>query len=125
MRETQFDDLNHTDEERAALDRANAVASWLDDKIKVLGFGIGLDGLIGLVPVAGDVFAAIMGLFHLNLARKLNLGLSVQFALVFNLLLDLVLGAVPVLGDLFDFAFRSHRRNLKVIEKALQKRTSD
>mgnify|MGYP001556373513 CR=1 FL=1 len=73
MRENQFDDLNLTDEERAALDRANAVASWLDDKIKILGFVVGLDGLIGLVPVAGDVFAAIMGPFTSTLRANIIL----------------------------------------------------
>lgn len=111
-----------SDVEQATLKRARLLAEWMDDKISVAGFGIGLDGIIGLIPVGGDVVTALIGLYHLHIARSLKLGLGTQASLLINILLDFVIGFVPILGDLLDFAYKSHRRNLKLIERKLAER---
>lgn len=106
--------------ERIALERARGIASWFDDRLKIAGFGIGIDGLVGLIPGVGDAFTAGMGLYLLQLAMRLKLGLSTYLAMILNILIDLLVGAIPILGDLFDFAFRAHRKNMKIIEQKLE-----
>lgn len=111
-----------TDDQRREFDRARAVASWMDDRLKIGGFGVGLDGIVGIIPVAGDLLSASMAIFHLQLASKLRLGAGTMMGIVFNTLADFLIGAVPIVGDLLDFAFRSHRRNMKLIERRLAER---
>lgn len=85
----------------------------------------GLDFILGLVPVIGDVIAAIMGTWLVWEAR--NLGMSNwKIARMFgNIGVDLVVGAVPFIGDAVDFVFRSNTRNLKIIKKHLDKHHPD
>lgn len=116
-------DLNHLSEtDAAAVRRARKLARLMDDRFKIAGFGFGLDGIIGLIPVAGDLFTSGMGLFHLKLAHQLGLGGGTLVRIVFNLLIDFLIGFIPVVGDWFDFGFRSHRKNMNLIEKKLERR---
>jgi hypothetical protein len=79
----------------------------------------GLDPLIGLVPVIGDLIPAAIGLYLVFEARELGASRWLQARMVGNLLLDLLVGAVPVLGDFFDLMFRAHQRNLTLLQKEL------
>ncbi|MEG3125700.1 DUF4112 domain-containing protein [Sphingomonas sp. GB1N7] len=82
---------------------------------------VGLDVLIGIVPVAGDVIAAAMGSWLVWEAR--NLGMSkLQMARMFgNVGTDFLLGLIPIIGVVPDFFFRSNTRNLRIIKKHLDK----
>ena len=79
----------------------------------------GLDPLIGLVPVIGDLIPAAIGLYLVFEARELGASRWLQARMVGNLLLDFLVGAVPVLGDFFDLMFRAHQRNLTLLQKEL------
>lgn len=85
----------------------------------------GLDFILGLVPVIGDIIAAVMGTWLVWEAR--NLGMSNwKIARMFgNIGVDLVVGVVPFIGDAVDFVFRSNTRNLKIIRKHLDKHHPD
>jgi hypothetical protein len=86
---------------------------------------IGLDAVVGLVPVVGDLVTTAMGAWLVWEAR--NLGMS-KFQLVRmagNIGVDALVGAVPVVGDLFDFAFKSNTRNLKILKRYLDKHHPD
>ncbi|MDP1027932.1 DUF4112 domain-containing protein [Sphingomonas sp. KR1UV-12] len=82
---------------------------------------VGLDFIVGLVPVIGDVLAAAMGSWIVWEAR--NLGMSkLQLArMAGNVGFDAMLGLVPFVGDAADFFFRSNTRNLRIIRKHLDK----
>lgn len=89
--------------------------------IPVLNQPVGLDAVVGLIPVAGDVVAAGLGLYLVWEARNLGMSRWHLARMVSNVGFDTLLGAVPVAGDLFDFVFRSNSRNLKIIRKYLDK----
>ena len=82
---------------------------------------VGLDALIGLVPVLGDVVAAALGAYVVWEARNLGLSKWKLARMGANVLLDTAIGAIPVVGDAADFLFRSNTRNLRIIRKHLNK----
>jgi hypothetical protein len=82
---------------------------------------VGLDALIGLVPVLGDVAAAAMGAYLVWEARNLGLPKWKLARMGANVLFDTAVGAIPVVGDAADFLFRSNTRNLRIIRKHLDK----
>ena len=106
----------------ADLRRAKLLANWLDAKFDVGGIRFGLDSLVGLIPVAGDVLSFLAGLYPLHLARKHDLGKIVQGRMALNLVLDAGVGAIPLVGDVFDVAFKANLKNLKLLEDALEKK---
>jgi hypothetical protein len=82
---------------------------------------VGLDVLLDVLPVGGDVIGAAVGAYMVWEAR--NLGMSkAQIARMFgNVGIDFALGLIPFIGAVPDFFFRSNSRNLKIIRKHLDK----
>ena len=81
----------------------------------------GLDALVGLVPIVGDAIAAAMGAYLLWEARNLGLPKWKLWRMAGNIAFDAAVGAVPIAGDLFDFAYRSNTRNLRIIQRHLDR----
>ena len=82
---------------------------------------VGLDAIVGLVPVVGDVVTAVMGAYIIWEARNLGMPKWKLWRMMGNLGVDTALGAIPLVGDAFDFLFRSNTRNLRIIRKHLDK----
>ncbi|OHT19238.1 DUF4112 domain-containing protein [Edaphosphingomonas haloaromaticamans] len=82
---------------------------------------VGLDFIVGLVPVVGDVITAMMGAWIVWEARNLGMSKFQLARMAANVGVDTLLGAVPMVGDAFDFFYRSNSRNLKIIKRHLEK----
>ncbi len=102
----------------AKLKRLRALGRLLDNAIPIPGTArrVGLDGVIGLIPVAGDAAGALISGYIILEAARLGVPKSTIARMVGNVAADTVIGGVPVLGDLFDFGFKSNARNLALIE---------
>jgi hypothetical protein len=82
---------------------------------------VGLDAIVGLVPVVGDAITAVMGAYIIWEARNLGISKWQMWRMIGNLGFDSAVGAIPLAGDLFDFLFRSNSRNLKILKRHLDK----
>lgn len=103
--------------------RIEALERLLEGMVEVplVGRKVGLDALLGLIPVAGDALAAVMGMYIVWEARNLGMSRWHIWRMTANVGCDALIGAVPLVGDLFDFVYRSNSRNLKLIRKHLDK----
>ena len=90
-------------------------------RIPGVNYPVGLDSIVGLVPVVGDFITAAMGAYLVWEARNLGLPKWKLLRMAGNVGFDSLLGAVPVAGDLFDLLYRSNSRNLKIVKKHLDK----
>lgn len=106
---------------QAARERLTTLTRLMDGlfEVPVIRRKMGLDALIGLIPVVGDLVSAGIGLYLVFEARELGASRWLQAKMVGNLLLDFLVGAMPVLGDFFDVLFRAHQRNLMLLQKEL------
>ena len=98
------------------------LADILDSKFSVLGIKFGVDSILGMIPVVGDISTGVAGLYALGHAFRLRLPVTAKIHILWNLLFDTLLGAIPVIGDVFDFFFRSNTKNFRVVERHLQKK---
>ena len=87
--------------------------------VPLLRTKVGLDALLGVVPVAGDLLSAAIGVYLITQARELGASRWLQGKMLGNLVVDAAVGAVPLAGDVFDIYFRAHRRNLKLLQQHL------
>lgn len=103
------------------LRRARRVATLLDDAVTIPGLGIriGLDSIVGLLPVSGDVAAGICSLYIVVEAVRCGVPRTVVARMLFNVAVDTVVGSVPVVGDLFDVFWKANRRNVDLFERAV------
>ena len=82
---------------------------------------VGLDAIVGLVPVAGDAIGALMGLYLLWEARNLGMSRWQMARMMAHVGLDAAIGAIPFAGLVADFFYRSNTRNLRIIRKHLDR----
>lgn len=82
---------------------------------------IGLDVILDLVPVVGDVAAAALGAYIVWEARNLGMSKWQIARMAGNVGFDWLLGLIPWVGAIPDFFFRSNTRNLRKIKRHLDK----
>ncbi|MGB7826381.1 MAG: DUF4112 domain-containing protein [Pseudolabrys sp.] len=107
----------------ARIARIDALATLLDTALVIPGTGVrfGLDGLIGLFPVVGDIITTVLSLFIVHEAYQLGAPGHVIARMLRNVALDGVLGAVPLIGDAFDVLWRANRRNVRLLLEWLER----
>jgi len=103
------------------LARLDAMAKLLDVAFILPGTNIryGIDGIIGLIPVVGDVIAAALSLWLVREARALGAPWHITARMLGNVAIQGVVGAVPVAGDAFDVLFRANMRNARLLRRWL------
>jgi hypothetical protein len=112
---------NLTREQRLA--RLDALAKLLDVAFILPGTNVryGIDGIIGLIPVVGDIITTAISLWIVREARVLGAPWHVTVRMLGNVALDGVVGAVPVVGDAFDVMFRANIRNMRMLRRWLDR----
>ena len=112
---------NLTREQRLA--RIEAIAKLLDVAFVVPGTNIryGIDGLIGLVPVVGDLITTAISLWLVREARALGAPWHITARMLANVALDGAVGIVPIAGDAFDVMFRANVRNVRMLKRWMEK----
>jgi Domain of unknown function (DUF4112) len=103
--------------------RVEALEILLERSFHIPGTKIpfGLDAVIGLVPVLGDLVTAAMGAYMVWEARNLGMSKWQLIRMTANVGIDTALGAVPLVGDAFDLIWKSNSKNLRIIKKHLDK----
>ena len=104
-----------------ALDRLRKIETLLDRQFSIAGIRFGLDSIMGLVPVVGDLVSGALGLYLINEAKRLGVGKFTLTRMYANWGVDLGVGALPVVGDLFDVAFKSNTKNVRLLISHLEK----
>ncbi len=82
---------------------------------------VGIDSLVGLIPVVGDLVTAGMGAWMVWEARNLDMSKWQLTRMAANVGVDTLVGAIPFAGDLFDFLYKSNSKNLRIIRKHLDR----
>ena len=106
----------------ADLARARQLAHLMDAQFSFMGIPFGLDAIIGLVPVVGDAVTALVSLYPIWVARRHDLGKVVKGRMVLNVLVDGLAGLVPFVGDAVDVGFKANLKNLKLLERAVERK---
>jgi Domain of unknown function (DUF4112) len=111
-----------SDDERERMRTAVRHLAWLlDSAFEIPGtkFRIGLDPILGLIPVVGDLIAMAIGGYIVMLAARLGVPRAVLVRMLVNLGTDAVVGSVPLAGDVLDAAWRANAKNARLLDQAL------
>ena len=105
------------------LKRLEAIAKLLDIAFVLPGTNIryGIDGIVGLIPVVGDIIATGLSLWVVREARALGAPWHVTARMLANVAFQGVVGTVPVAGDAIDVLFRANMRNARLLRAWLEK----
>jgi hypothetical protein len=111
----------------AVRQRVEALEHLLERLFVIPGINqpVGLDVILDLVPVVGDIAAAALGAYIVWEARNLGMSKWQISRMAGNVGIDWLLGLIPFVGAIPDFFFRSNTRNLRIIKRHLDKHHAD
>lgn len=103
------------------LEMLRLLSRWMDSAFEVPGLGwrFGLDPIIGLVPLFGDLITSFVSLYILAVAQHYQIPRSTKLRMGLNIAVDYIVGAIPLLGNFFDFAWKANDRNLRLLERSI------
>ena len=106
---------------KAAIARLEHFSRLTDSNIGIpfTKFKIGIDAIIGLVPVIGDAAGLLLSSYVLFEAQRLGVSKRIKLKIILNMLIDFFGGLIPVFGDIFDAIFKANTRNTKLLKDYL------
>lgn len=102
----------------APLLKAQKWANLLDSSIKLpfVRFEIGIDAIVGLIPVVGDMIMLLASLRIVQLGKQLGLPAGLLRVMLRNVGVDFLLGLIPFVGDIIDFFYKANQANVRIME---------
>lgn len=97
--------------------------AWLlDSSIPIPGtrLTVGVDAIVGLFPVIGDLIGVALSSYILSQAARLGAPRSVLTRMAFNIGVEGVVGIIPFAGDVFDAAFKANQRNVRLLDQWIE-----
>ena len=86
---------------------------------------VGLDNIVGLVPVVGDMLTALPSVWMIRKAYQLGASPGTLAFMCVNTILDTLIGMVPVIGDAFDVIYNANIRNYRALERSINKNAAN
>jgi hypothetical protein len=107
----------------ADLKSLEKLADLLDSRFILPGtrFGIGVDGLLGLIPGIGDTLTAVISAYIIAKASKYQLPWHIKGRMVINSFFDWLFGLIPFFGDIFDIGFKANKKNVALLREHLER----
>ncbi|MBE7178702.1 MAG: DUF4112 domain-containing protein [Mucilaginibacter polytrichastri] len=98
---------------------AERIAKLMDSQFRVPGtsFRFGLDPLLNLIPVIGDLSGFAVSAVLVLTMRKYGASGKVLVLMLLNVAVDAVIGAIPFIGQIFDFTFKANDRNIRLLKE--------
>lgn len=108
------------------LARLRKVALRMDALFYIPGtrISVGLDNIIGLIPVVGDLLSIVPSVWMIHRAHRMGATPGAVAYMSMNTALDFLIGAIPVLGDIFDVLYNANLRNYAALENNLNRRAA-
>lgn len=111
--------------DRAAVERARWVGEVMDDSVPVPGtdYRIGLDPILGILPVSGDAVAAVTSLYIVVQGYRIGVPLSTIATMLGRIGVDFAVGSIPILGTLLDAGIKANKRNAETLAAHLESKS--
>ena len=99
--------------------RLKLLGNRLDEIITIPGtkYKIGIDPIIGIFPVIGDLLGSIISIYIIYSGSKMGVSSQVIAKMSLNLGIDFTVGLIPIFGDIFDMGWKANKKNIELIEK--------
>lgn len=95
------------------------IAYLLDERFRIPGtsFRFGLDPILNLIPVAGDLSGLVLSAALILTMAKNGASGKIVALMTVNAILDATIGAIPILGQIFDFAYKANSKNIRLLKE--------
>jgi hypothetical protein len=108
----------------ARLAHLRTLSHFWDNALRIPGtkLRVGLDSVMGMLPLGGDIIGIVLSCYILFHAIRLQVPKELLMQMVANAIIDGAGGIIPVFGDLFDTLWKANTRNVDILEAYLHNR---
>jgi len=101
--------------------RLRTLGERLDESINIPGtnYKIGLDPIIGAIPIIGDLIGGILSTYILYSGMKMGASPKIIAQMATNIAIEFIVGSLPILGDIFDIIWKANIKNIELIEDSI------
>jgi len=101
------------------IDHLEHLAFELDDafRIPLIGYRVGYDPILGLLPVAGDTISLLPSLYILYKSYRLDVSNRGIALMSMNVLTDYLCGVIPAYGLVVDPIWKANQYNIQILKK--------
>lgn len=113
------DNKLQTFDQSTRLKWVDKIAQLMDSKFLIPGTKIrfGLDPIISLFPVVGDLVSYIISGVLINTMYRKGASQKLVVKMVINATIDLIIGSIPLLGSIFDVFYKSNTKNVQLLKE--------
>lgn len=102
------------------LKNLKTLSTWLDSQFQgPFGMRFGLDAILGLIPVVGDLTTTFASFYILVQAAQMGCSPSTIVRMGINIAIENFVDMFPLVGNIFDFFWKANNKNIKLIENHL------
>ena len=100
--------------------RLKLLSERLDELTRIPGTNqkVGIDAIIGLIPILGDFIGAVFSTYIMYSGIKMGVSSKVVTKMAANIAIEFIIGWIPIIGDVFDILWKANKRNVELIENA-------
>jgi len=108
-----------SEEKEAIIQSVEKLARLMDSRFALPGVPVklGLDTIIGLIPVIGDTVGLGISGYIIAQAKRVGVSDAVALKMSINVFLDWLIGLIPIIGDLFDWGWQANNRNARLLRR--------
>jgi len=108
-------------EDRRSLERLRTLSVALDEAVRIPGtrYRVGIDPILGVLPVAGDAVAALASVYIVLRGVRLGVPRSAAIGMLLKVAVEFVVGSVPLLGPVLDAVWKVNVSNVDAVEAHL------
>lgn len=107
------------DDDGPAIQWVEQLSKLMDSRFEIPGTKIrfGIDPILSLLPVFGDLVTFIVSGMLINTMRNHGASRNVVIKMILNATLDAVIGTIPLVGTIFDVFYKANDRNIKLLKE--------
>jgi len=93
------------------------LAHIMDRAFTIPGTNIrmGVDSILGLLPVIGDTLSVAVSGYIFTFAKRAGVPWYKRAHMIWNIFVDWLIGIIPFIGDIFDIGFKANSKNVDII----------
>ena len=95
---------------------ATFLTELLDNKFSFMGVRFGLDPILDLFPIVGDLLAAGVSFYLVWIGYRIHVPENKIHEMIGNVIFDFIIGLIPFLGTVGDVFYKANSKNLKIIK---------
>ncbi|KAI8087655.1 uncharacterized protein B0P05DRAFT_531802 [Gilbertella persicaria] len=111
---------NMTDSKRKKLlKKIERISHWLDNAVPHSPIPLGLDSILGFIPVIGGSMGGLFALYQVYLSTTFGIPLWLFMHMILNIMIDFVFSLIPILGGFLHMFYKANIYNYEELRDYL------